>query len=82
MATQDDKLVEPLYSTVVFIGGLLLFLMLAIAILAVSGNGGSVGGFGDTTVCAAQPHTSYGQSAADLLRLARRGRQAGRRAQR
>jgi hypothetical protein len=69
MAPQDEKLVEPLYSTVVFIGGLLLFLMLAIAILAVSGHGASVGGFGDTTVCATQLNTNYGQSTADLAGL-------------
>jgi hypothetical protein len=69
MVTQDDKLVEPLHSTMVFTGTLLLFLMVLIAILAVSGNGGSVGGFGDTTVCATQLHTSYGQSPTDLAGL-------------
>jgi hypothetical protein len=69
MATQDDKLVEPLHSTIVFIGTLLLFLMVLIAILAVSGHGVSVGGFGDTTICLNQPHTSYGGSPADLAGL-------------
>ena len=58
MTTERQKLTEPLGSVTALFGGLLLFAMAAGLVLFVAGRG-SLAGFGSSTVCVAQPNTSY-----------------------
>lgn len=58
MTTERQKLTEPLGFVTTLFGGLLLFAFAAGLALSVAGRG-SIGGFGSTTVCVAQPNTGY-----------------------
>lgn len=58
MTTRRQQLTEPLGSVTALFGGLLLCAMAAGIALSMAGRG-SIGGFGSTTVCVAQPNISY-----------------------
>jgi hypothetical protein len=58
MTTDRQKLTEPLGFVTALFGGLLLFSAAAGLVFSVAGRG-SIGGFGDTTVCVTQPNISY-----------------------
>lgn len=59
MTTDRQKLTEPLGFVTALFGGLLLIVLAGGLVLFVAGKA-SIGGFGDTTVCVAQPNTGYG----------------------
>jgi hypothetical protein len=61
MTTQRRRLTEPLGSVTALFGGLLLLFAAAAIVLTLFGSG-SVGGFGDTAICASQPNASYSGS--------------------
>lgn len=61
MTTQRAKLIEPLRTVTALFGGLLLSALgtgVALTLLSL----GSFGGFGDATICAAQPNAGYTSS--------------------
>ena len=59
MTTTDRRLTEPLRSVTYVFGGLLLAFTVIAAIAAIAGSG-SIGGFGNASVCVTQPGTGYG----------------------
>jgi hypothetical protein len=63
MTETDGKLVEPLRSVTYVFGGLILAYVAITAVTTVAGLGGSIGGFGDGTVCVTQPNSWYNSSA-------------------
>lgn len=65
MTTQRPKLTEPLETVTAFFGVVLLLAVAAGAVFSLVGSG-SVGGFGDASICATQAGTGYSGSTSHL----------------
>ena len=59
MTTDRQKLTEPLGTVTAIFGALMLVAAVAVVVMTLAGPG-SIGGFGNTRVCATQPNIGYG----------------------